>query len=178
MEGRTVEFNNAPFTVTTIRRLDCQFDKYYYKEHQGKSDRTWLQGTRKIGCQAHIIVCTITLYTKFQLSEVESARLGAQSLKEKKKGKLAHLYKSLSCGEPVITSTKYHVLLLMEEAHHSSHETRGAAGYAQRIDPKFVEKFMSLYQRGLQTHRSTETSHTTCAVFRRKARTCRQIIQP
>ena len=82
MEGHTVEFNNTPFTVTTICKLDCQFGKHYYKEHQGKSDRTRLQGTRKIGCQAHIIVRTITLYSEFQLSE---AHLGPRSLKEKKK---------------------------------------------------------------------------------------------
>ena len=115
MEGRTVEFNKTPFTVTAIRKFECQFGKHYYKEHQGKSDRTWLQGTRKIGCQAHIIVRTITLYTELQLSEVES-HLCARSLKEKKKEKLAQLHKSLSCGEPVKTSTKYHVLLPMEEA--------------------------------------------------------------
>ena len=95
MEGRTVEFNNTPFTVTEIRKLDPQFGKHYFKDHQGKSNRTRLQGTRKIGCQAHIIVCTITLYPEFQLSEVESTDLGPWSLKERKKEKLAQLHKLL-----------------------------------------------------------------------------------
>ena len=85
MEGHTVQFNHTPFTVTEIRKLDCQFGKHYYKEHQGKSDRTRLQGTRKIGCQAHIVVRTITLYTDFQLSEVESSTLGPRKLKEIRK---------------------------------------------------------------------------------------------
>ena len=91
---------------------------------------------------------------EFLLSEVESAHLGPWSLKEIKKGKLAQLHKSLSCGEPVKTSTKYHVLLPMEEAHHSSHETRG---YALKIHPKLVEKIMSLYQKkfNLQTHKKS-----------------------
>ena len=136
MEGRIVEFNNTPFTVTTTRKLDCQFGKHYYKDHQGKSDRTRLQGTRKIGCQAHIIVRTITLYPEFQLSDA-------------KKEKLAQLYKLLCCGEVVKTNAKYHILLPMEEAHHSFHETRGAAGYAQRIHPKLVEKIYELVSGGI-----------------------------
>ena len=73
MEGHVVEFSNTPFTVSAIRKLDCQFGKHYYEEHQSKSARTQLQGTRKIGCQAHIIVRTITLYPDFQLSEAEAA---------------------------------------------------------------------------------------------------------
>ena len=149
MEGRTVEFNNTPFTVTAIRKLDCQFGKHYYKDHQGKSDRTRLQGTRKIGCQAHIIVRTIALYPEFQLPEAESTHLGPRSLKEKKKEKLAQLHKLLCCGEVVKTNTKYHILLPMEEAHHSFHETRGAAGYVQRIHPKLVEKIYELVSEGI-----------------------------
>ena len=76
---------STSFTVTTIRKLDCQFGKHYYK-HQCKSDRTHLQGS---SCQMHIIVCTITLFTEFQ---VESAHLGSRSLKVKKKEKLASPY--------------------------------------------------------------------------------------
>ena len=155
MEGRTVEFNNTPFTVTAIRKLDCQFGKHYYKDHQGKSDRTRLQGTRKIGCQAHIIVRTIALYPEFQLPEAESTHLGPRSLKEKKKEKLAQLHKLLCCGEVVKTNTKYHILLPMEEAHHSFHETRGAAGYVQRIHPKLVEKIYELVSEGIKTHKKS-----------------------
>ena len=106
-------------------------------------------GTRKICCQAHIVVHTITLYTDFQLSEVGSSTLGPRKLKEIKKEKLAQLHESLSSGEPVKTSTKYHVLLPKEEAHHSSHETRGAAGYAQRIHPKLIEKINELVSEGI-----------------------------
>ena len=44
---------------------------------------------------------------------------------------------------------KYHVLLPMEEAHHSSHETKGAVGYAQRIHPELVEKIYELVSEGI-----------------------------
>ena len=47
------------------------------------------------------------------------------------------------------TATKYHVLLPTEEAHHSFHETKGAAGYAQRIHPKLVEKTYELVSEGI-----------------------------
>ena len=149
MEGHVVEFSNTPFTVSAIRKLDCQFGKHYYEEHQSKSARTQLQGTRKIGCQAHIIVRTITLYPDFQLSEAEAADLGPRKLKERKREKLVQLQNEIACGKPITTSTKYHVLLPAEEAHHSSHQTRGAAGYAQRIHPKLTEKIYELVSEGI-----------------------------
>lgn len=85
IEGRTVDFNNTPFMVSAIRKLDCQFGNHYYKEHAGKSDHARFQGTRKIGCKAHITVRTITIYPDFQLSEQEICGLGPWNLKEKKR---------------------------------------------------------------------------------------------
>ena len=52
------------------------FGQHYYKDHQGISDRTRLQGSRKIGCKAHIVVRTITLYPDFKLSKSETASIG------------------------------------------------------------------------------------------------------
>ena len=62
---------------------------------------------------------------------------------------MAQLQNTVACGEPVKTTTKYHVLLPTEEAHHSFHETKGAAGYAQRIHPKLVEKILRLVSEGI-----------------------------
>ena len=149
IEGRTVDFNNTPFMVSAIRKLDCQFGNHYYKEHAGKSDHARFQGTRKIGCKAHITVRTITIYPDFQLSEQEICGLGPRNLKEKKREKLAKLQHAVTYGEPVKTITKYHVLLPTEEAHHSIHETKGAAGYAQRVHPKLVEKIYELVSEGI-----------------------------
>ena len=89
------------------------------------------------------------MYPDFQLPEVESCWLCPQKLKEQKKKKLAQLLNAIACGEPVKITTKYHVLLPTEEAHHSFHETKGAAGYAQRIHPKLVEKIYELVSEGI-----------------------------
>ena len=62
---------------------------------------------------------------------------------------MAQLQNTVACGEPVKTTTKYHVLLPTAEAHHSFHETKGAAGYAQRIHPKLVEKIYELVSEGI-----------------------------
>ena len=148
MEGREVQFSNTPFTVSAIQKLDCQCGNHYYKEHQAKSDRTQLQGTRKIGCQAHIIVRTITLYPEFTRSEVEAA-LSLRKQKRRKEELLAQLQNALASGENINTSTKYHILLPTEEAHHSFHQTKRAAGYAQRIHPKLVEKIHELVSEGI-----------------------------
>ena len=88
MDGQTVEFDNTPFVVSEVRWLDCQFGKHYFKQKQeGVFSRVHLQGTRKIGCKAHIVVRSITVYSDFQLSQDE-ASLGPRNLKEKKKEKL------------------------------------------------------------------------------------------
>lgn len=36
MNGHKVEFDNTPFTVTSIRKLDCQFGHHYYKEQESQ----------------------------------------------------------------------------------------------------------------------------------------------
>lgn len=76
MNGQNVEFDRTPFSVSSIRKLDCQFGQHFYKDYQGKSDHTRLQGSRKIGCKAHIVVRTITLYPDFKLSKSETASIG------------------------------------------------------------------------------------------------------
>ena len=82
IENELVEFNSIPFAVSEVRRLDCQFGKQYFKEKPVKSNRTCLQGTRKIGCPAHITVKTLTLFPKYAVEDPSS--LGPKKLKESK----------------------------------------------------------------------------------------------
>ena len=122
MDGQTVEFNNTPFIMSEIRRLDCQFGKHYFKQKQeGNSSRVHLQGTRKIGCKAHIVVRTIAVYSEFQLSQEEMS-LGPRKLKEKKKEKLQELYQVLNNNGNVNTKVMYHVLLKMKR--HTMHSMK------------------------------------------------------
>ena len=63
----------------------------------------------------HILQFTPSqMYPDYQLPEVESCQLGPQKLKEIKKEKMAQLLNAIACGEPVKTTTKYHVLLPTE----------------------------------------------------------------
>ena len=82
IDGQTIEFDNTPFVASEIRQLDCQFGKHYFKQKQGGvSSYVHLQGTRKIGCKAHIVVHSIMVYSDFQLNK--EVILGPRKLKEK-----------------------------------------------------------------------------------------------
>ena len=51
-----VEFNNTPFAVQDIQRLECQLGTHYYNEKQSAhSSQVSLQDTRKIGCKVTLL---------------------------------------------------------------------------------------------------------------------------
>ena len=50
IEGEKNESDNTPFIISKIQKLDCQFGTHY-KQKQGSSKRTHLQGTRKKAVQ-------------------------------------------------------------------------------------------------------------------------------
>ena len=148
IEGQTVEFNNTPFVVSEVRKLDCQFGKHYFKQKESVgSGRVHFQGTRKIGCKAHIVVRSITVFSDYRLSQDEES-LGSRKLKEKKKEKLQQLNQALANNKQVNRTIKYHVLLPTDEAHHAFHQTHGASSYAQRVHPKLIEKIYELVFEG------------------------------
>ena len=69
-EGRKeISFNDTPFSVNETRMLDCQFGQKYYKQKPKQRKKMWLQGTRKMGCMAHIEVKIFTLYTEYAISQ-------------------------------------------------------------------------------------------------------------
>ena len=133
IENELVEFNSTPFAVSEVRQLDCQFGKQYFKEKPVKSNRTRLQGTRKIGCPAHIMVKTLTLFPEYAVKDPSSLR--PKKLKESKRQKLDQL----RAATEVKTEKRYYVVFPTKEAHDSVHPTEGAIGYAQGIHPKLVE---------------------------------------
>ncbi len=61
--------------------LDCQFVTKYFKQQPLKGKRLWLQGTRKIGCQAHVEVKSFTLYPDFAVSKGEKEGLSKLKLR-------------------------------------------------------------------------------------------------
>ena len=133
-------FNGVPFIVSTIRKQHCQFGQHYFKERTASSGRIRLQGTRKIGCPAHVHVHELTLFPSFAVSsESEVCSLGSRKLKELKAKKITELKESLATGKKLETETKYFVLLPTKEAHANYHPTSGPAGFAQRVHPKIIE---------------------------------------
>lgn len=132
-----------------MKKFHCQFGKHYYKEKKPTSDRVKLQGTRKIGCPAHLHVHTIQLFPEFSISVDDLSRLGVRKLKEIKSKKLANLRVIMDAGDKKVEMrTKYYVLLPNKEAHHSYHKTCGEAGFSQKIHPKLVGKINELVSEG------------------------------
>ena len=106
IEGEKIEFDNTPFIISKIQKLDCQFDTHYYKQKQGLYKRTHLQGTRKILYSS----CTysITLYPDFCVPQEKTSDLSCRGLKQKKKEKLCELRDK---GKPLSSIMKYYVIL-------------------------------------------------------------------
>ena len=136
--------------MSHILKLDCQFGTHYYKQKlSDKSKRTCLQGTRKLGCTAQVVVHSITLYSDFHITTEEASRLSCRGLKQKKQDKLSELRDANVQNKSTNSITKYYVIFPEEEAHHAFHQTHGAASYAQRIHPKLIEKIHELVSEGL-----------------------------
>ena len=77
------------------------------------------------------------------------ASISPRKLKKLMAAKLKNLEKVFNSEESTTINYKYHVLLPTEEAHHLFHQTRGPAGYAQRIHPKLFEKVYELVSEGI-----------------------------
>ena len=69
--GHITEFNNTPFRLIEKKTLDCQFGKQYYKDKPRKSTRMMIQGSRKLGCPAHITVKVYEIFPEYAISETE-----------------------------------------------------------------------------------------------------------
>ena len=61
--------------------LDCQFGPKYFKEKPVQGKRLWLQGTRKIGCKAHVEVKAFNLYPEYAVTKRETDGLSNWKLR-------------------------------------------------------------------------------------------------
>jgi len=74
-----IHFNNVPFSVFEHKKLDCRFGEHYYKERppiKCQKKRLHLQGSRKIGCAAHITIKGYILYPDYKLVDSDSKLSG------------------------------------------------------------------------------------------------------
>ena len=146
--GHTVEFNTTPFRLIEKKTLDCQFGKQYYKDKPRKSTRTMIQGSRKLGCPAHITIKVYESFPEYSISETQTSCCTKKALKVLKEQKMKELKLALTNEESVLTTKKYFVSLPSEEAHEKSHPIGAIVGVAQKMHPTISKKIESLVREG------------------------------
>ena len=103
-----MEKNNIPFSIVETKQLDCHFGPHYYQECKPKSHRVFLQGTRKIGCNARIIIKKCKLFPEFEALPTEKSTSAYSTIMEisikKLKQKLTSLLAVPQTQEIVCTS--------------------------------------------------------------------------
>ena len=146
--GTTVEFNGVPFSIGGKRTMDCQYGHQYYKQRVASNKRVRLQGTRKVGCTAHITQREYTLYPEFVLPSSCKYKTKRQERLAKEE-KLKHLRDQLRHQRVLKTKSVFFMSIPTEEAHHSTHHTRGANMMAQRVNPHIAAKISELVSEGM-----------------------------
>ena len=164
-----LQFNNTPFSIVESRRLECQFGPHYYHEKQQKSTRIRLQGSRKVGCHAHIMVKKCILYSGYNVTDEEMKQLILHTLKEKK---MSALKLQLS-KNPTAVATKvmYFVSLPTEEAPTNHPTGKEVAGFSQRVNPQVTAKIAEIVSDGITDKKQVRTllSHYTSCMSSVKA---------
>ena len=145
--GRTVHFDDIPFTVGEDRLLHCQFGEHYFKKKESQGKRLYLQGTRKIGCHAHIKCKTYTLYPAYAVSKQEKEGLSQWALTTLKIDRLAKLREDLQKGE--VKQEQRHFVSLPTKEAHKGHATGSGGGFAQKVNPAIIAKITELVGSGI-----------------------------
>ena len=109
-----VSFENTPFVRKETR--ECQFGPHYFKKRERTSSLIYLQGTRKLGCHAHIDICEYRLYPEYAFSATETKCLKSKQLRQLWESKLYAPKQALEEGKPVDVITKFFVSLPTHES--------------------------------------------------------------
>ena len=144
------------FPLLKTRRLDCQFGQRYYKEKAQKSTRLKLQGSRKLGCHAHIQVKKCIVYPEYKVTEEELKQLSLRTLKVKKMNAL----KLELAKNPTTVATKLmsYVSLPMEETHTGHPTGGGVAGFSQRVNSQVAARIAEIVADGITDKSQVRTS--------------------
>ena len=139
-----IAFENTPFSIAETRKLDCQFGPHYYKDRPQKSkSRVCLQGTRKIGCHAHIELKKCILYPEHELQEQKGGRTQKDKNMQELKSKLKEE------PEAIVKKTVWFISLPTNDAH-SGHPTGTAtAGFSKRMNDKVAAKIVDIVASGI-----------------------------
>ena len=163
--------DNTPFSIHHTRRLECQFGPHYYKEKTPKGARVHLQGSRKIGCNSHIVVKRCTLYQQYKTTDDELQQSSIRTLKEKKMNLLKDKLDDSSAA--VETKTMWFVSLPTKETHSGHPVGKGEAGFSQRMNEKVPAKIAEIVADGI-----TDTPQVRSLLHRYVANELSKIVQP
>ena len=94
--------------------MHCQFGNHYFKKKEWNSSSVCIQGTRKIGCQAHVEIREYILYPEYSVNCTKT--LSAWKTRTMWESKLEELWTSLKSGKDVKVEKKNFVSLPTEEA--------------------------------------------------------------
>ena len=121
--------------------MHCQFGDHYFKKKERKSSRVCIQGTRKIGCQAHVEIREYILYPEYSVNVTK--KLSAWKRRTIRESKLEELQMSLKTGKEVKVGRKYFL-----QKSHQTHLTGGMHGMAQKVHPHVAGKIRELVSEG------------------------------
>ena len=107
----------------------------------------YLQGTRKIGCHAHILLKKCILYPQYELPDTHGQKGRDRTRKERK----IQALKTKLNEEPESIETKivWFVSLPIEDAHTGHPTGKGTAGFAKRMDGKVAAKIVDIVTSGI-----------------------------
>ena len=141
-----VSFENTPFEVGRKESRHCQFGPHYFKKRERTSSRIFLQGTRKLGCHAHIDMHEYKLYPEYAIKEEYKKH---SELKRLQQDKLKALREALAEGKPIKVISKFfgslptHMNLTV-----AIQLAYVVSGPAQKVHPLISRKIEELVQEG------------------------------
>lgn len=165
--GNMINFNDIPFSISENILLDCQYGQKYYKQKPKQGNKVWLQGTRKVGCMAHVEVKSFKLYPQYAIHSGEKKELSEWKLRCLKEQKIKELRADLNSTDLPIAKMKYYISLPKYDVH-SNHPVGAEAIYAQRMHPRVSQKITEMVTSGItdaaEIRRSLRhfVNHTLC----------------
>lgn len=143
-----MSIENSPFQVVRKESRECQFGPHYFKKRERTSSRTYLQGTRKLGCPAHIEIREYRLYPEYALSAKETEELTGKQVRLAHEKKMSNLKQALFDGDSVQMKTMFFVSLPTHDSHENCHPTGIVSGPAQKVHPLISKKIEDLVREG------------------------------
>ena len=108
-----------------------------------------MQGTRKLGCPAHINIFEYEVFTDYNVSFSDSKELTKKSQTKQKKEIMDALKTALSQNQKAQSVRKWFVSLPTNDSHEKTHPTGITSGMAQKVNPTVANKVEEFVKEGM-----------------------------